>query len=111
MRAGRMVSNLAPPPMAARVSSGLFDVTVGCDLPHIYSLAAALGSARLFDQRVCAMSGERRLLREGNRAPSILASRLNFGAVAFVLLAAIAIVLTLMFPEIQLQPPELLVGP
>jgi hypothetical protein len=26
-------------------------------------------------------------------------------------LAAIAIVLTLMFPEIQLQPPELLVGP
>jgi hypothetical protein len=57
------------------------------------------------------MSGERRLLREGNRAPSILASRLNFGAVAFVLLAAIAIVLTLMFPEIQLQPPELLVGP
>jgi hypothetical protein len=32
---------------------------------------------------------------------------LNFGAVAFVLLASIAIVLTLMFPEIQLQPPEL----
>jgi hypothetical protein len=30
---------------------------------------------------------------------------------AFVLLAAIVIVLTLMFPEIQLQPPELLVGP
>jgi hypothetical protein len=57
------------------------------------------------------MSGERRLLREGNRAPSILASGLNFGAVAFVLLAAIAIILTLMFPEIQLQPPELLVGP
>jgi hypothetical protein len=49
----------------------------------------------------------RRLLREGNRAPSILSSRLNFGAVAFVLLASIAIVLTLMFPEIQLQPPEL----
>jgi hypothetical protein len=57
------------------------------------------------------MSGDRRLLREGNCAPSILASRLNFGAVAFVLLAAIAIALTLMFPEIQLQPPELLVGP
>jgi hypothetical protein len=59
------------------------------------------------------MSGERRLLREGkgNRALSILASRLNFGAIAFVLLAAIAIALTLMFPEIQLQPPELSVGP
>jgi TRAP-type mannitol/chloroaromatic compound transport system permease large subunit len=57
------------------------------------------------------MSGEPRLLREGNRAPSFLTSRLNFGAVAFVLLAVIAIVLTLMFPEIQLQPPELLVGP
>jgi hypothetical protein len=57
------------------------------------------------------MSGERRLLREENRAPSILASSLNFGAVAFVLLAAIAIALTLMFPEIQLQPQELLVGP
>jgi hypothetical protein len=57
------------------------------------------------------MSSERRLLHEGNRAPSILASRLNFSAVAFVLSAAIVIVLTLTFPEIQLQPPELLVGP
>jgi hypothetical protein len=57
------------------------------------------------------MSGGRRLLREGNRAPSILASKLNFGVVALVLLVAIATILTLMFPEIQLQPPELLVGP
>ena len=57
------------------------------------------------------MSGQRRLFREGNRAPQLLASKLDFGVVAFVLLAAIAIVLTLMFPEIQLQPPELLVGP
>jgi hypothetical protein len=57
------------------------------------------------------MSGQRRLFREGNRAPFLLASELNFGVVAFVLLAAIAIVLTLMFPEIQLQPPEPLVGP
>ena len=58
------------------------------------------------------MSGQRRLSREGNRAPPLLASnKLNIGAVAFVLLAAIAIVFTLMFPEIQLQPPELLVGP
>jgi hypothetical protein len=57
------------------------------------------------------MSGQRRLFREANRAPPLLASKLDFGVVAFVLLAAIAIVLTLMFPEIQLQPPELLVGP
>ena len=49
------------------------------------------------------MSGQRRLIREGNRAPQLLASNLDFGVVAFVLLAAIAIVLTLMFPEIQLQ--------
>jgi hypothetical protein len=57
------------------------------------------------------MSGQRRLFRGGNRAPPLLASKLDFGVVAFVLLAAIVIVLTLMFPEIQLQPPELLVGP
>jgi hypothetical protein len=57
------------------------------------------------------MSGERRLLREGNRAPSIPASRLNFGLVAFVLLAVIATIITLMFPEIQLQSPEFLIGP
>jgi hypothetical protein len=57
------------------------------------------------------MSGQRRLFREGNRTPPLLASKLDFGVVAFVLVAAIAIVLTLMFPEIQLQPPELLVGP
>jgi hypothetical protein len=57
------------------------------------------------------MSGERRLFHERDRAPSIVASRLNFGVVAFVLLAAIAILLTLMFPEIQLQPPALSVGP
>jgi hypothetical protein len=29
------------------------------------------------------MSGQRRLLREGNRKPSLLASKLNFGVVAF----------------------------
>jgi hypothetical protein len=40
-----------------------------------------------------------------------VAARLNFGVVAFVMLAAIAILLTLMFPEIQLQPPALSVGP
>ena len=54
------------------------------------------------------MSGQRRLSREGNRAPPLLAFKLNIAVVAFVPLAAIAIVLTLMFPEIQLQPP---VGP
>jgi hypothetical protein len=57
------------------------------------------------------MSGQCRTRREGNRKPSLLTSKLNFGVVAFMLLAAIAIAVTLMFPEIQLQPPELLVGP
>jgi hypothetical protein len=37
------------------------------------------------------MSGQRRLFRGGNRAPPLLASKLDFGVVAFVLLAAIAI--------------------
>jgi hypothetical protein len=52
------------------------------------------------------MSGERRLSREGDRKPSILPIRLsemNFGLIPMVLLATLAIVVTLMFPEIQLQ--------
>jgi hypothetical protein len=60
------------------------------------------------------MSGERRLSREGDRKPSILPFRLsemNFGLIAMVLLATLAIIFTLMFPEIQLQPAEFLVGP
>jgi hypothetical protein len=60
------------------------------------------------------MSGERRLSREGDRKPSFPAFRLsemNFGLIAMVLLATLAIIVTLMFPEIQLQPADLLVGP
>jgi hypothetical protein len=60
------------------------------------------------------MSGERRLSREGDRKLSILPFRLsemNFGLIAMVLLATLAIIVTLMFPEIQLQPAEFLVGP
>jgi hypothetical protein len=57
------------------------------------------------------MSGQRRLFREGNRAPSLLASRWNFGMIAMVLLATLAIIVTLKFPEIQLQPAEFLAGP
>ena len=49
------------------------------------------------------MSGQRRLFREGNRAPSLLASKLNFGVIAMVLLATLAITATLMFPDVQLQ--------
>jgi hypothetical protein len=49
------------------------------------------------------MSGQRRLLREGNRAPSLLASKLNFGLISMVLLMALAIVVTWKFPDIQLQ--------
>jgi hypothetical protein len=36
---------------------------------------------------------------------------MNFGLIAMVLLATLAIIVTLMFPEIQLQPADLLVGP
>jgi hypothetical protein len=54
------------------------------------------------------MSGQRRLFREGNRSPSLLASKLNFGLIAFLLLAALAIIVTLKFPGTQLQ---FMVGP
>jgi hypothetical protein len=36
---------------------------------------------------------------------------MNFGLVAALVLVALAIILTLMFPEIQSQPPEFLAGP
>jgi hypothetical protein len=49
------------------------------------------------------MSGQRRLFREGNRAPSLLASKLNFGLIALLLLAALAVVVTLKFPGTQIQ--------
>jgi hypothetical protein len=55
------------------------------------------------------MSGERRLSREGDCKPSILPFRLsemNFGLIAMVPLATLAIIVTLMFPEIQLQQLE-----
>jgi hypothetical protein len=47
------------------------------------------------------MSGERRLFREGNGAPS-LPAKPNFGLNALSLLSALAIV-TLKFPGAQLQ--------
>jgi hypothetical protein len=56
------------------------------------------------------MSGQRRLFREGNRAPSLVVSNLNFGLIAMVLLTVLAITATLMFPDIQLQPAEFLAG-
>ena len=50
------------------------------------------------------MSGQRRLFREGNRAPpTLLASNLNFGLIAMALLMALAIVVTWKYPNIQLQ--------
>jgi hypothetical protein len=57
------------------------------------------------------MSGQRRLFRKGNRSPSLPTSGLNFGLIAMVLLMALAIIATLMFPDLQLQPAELLIGP
>jgi hypothetical protein len=58
------------------------------------------------------MSGEHRLSREGDRKrsiPSFRLSELNFGMIAMVLLATLAIIVTVMFPEVQLQPAEFLV--
>jgi hypothetical protein len=49
------------------------------------------------------MSGQRRLFREGNRELPLLASEWNFGLIAMVLLATLAIIATLMFPDVQLQ--------
>jgi hypothetical protein len=57
------------------------------------------------------MSGQRRLVRKGNRNPSLLVSELNFGLIAMVLLAALAIIATLTFPETLLQSADLLSGP
>jgi hypothetical protein len=61
------------------------------------------------------MSGARRLSREWDHEPSFLSfpwlSKLNFGVIAMVLLATLAIVVTLMFPEVQLQPVDMFVGP
>jgi hypothetical protein len=34
------------------------------------------------------MSGQRRLLREGNHTPTVLGSKMNFGFIALLLLAA-----------------------
>jgi hypothetical protein len=50
------------------------------------------------------MSGEHRLFREGDRKPSILEfrpSEKRFGLIAMVLLAMLAIIVALMFPELQ----------
>jgi hypothetical protein len=47
------------------------------------------------------LSGQRRLFRKGNRM-ALRASELNFDLIAWVLLTALAIVTTLIFPEILL---------
>jgi hypothetical protein len=50
------------------------------------------------------VSGERRLFREGDRKPSILAfrpSEMRFGLMATAFLAMLAIIVALMFPELQ----------
>jgi hypothetical protein len=55
------------------------------------------------------MSGPHRLSRDGLRKPSVPSLRrsvLNFGLIAMVLLATLAIVVTVMFPEAVLSPGE-----
>jgi hypothetical protein len=55
------------------------------------------------------MSGPHRLTRDGFRKPSVPSLRrsaLNFGLIAMVLLATLAIVVTVMFPEATLPAGE-----
>jgi hypothetical protein len=55
------------------------------------------------------MSGPHRLSRDGFRKPSVPSLRrsaLNFGVIAMVLLAALAIIVTVMFPETTSSPGE-----
>jgi hypothetical protein len=55
------------------------------------------------------MSGPHRLSRDGLRKPSVPSLRrsaVNFGLIAMVLLATLAIVVTLMFPEASLPASE-----
>jgi hypothetical protein len=58
------------------------------------------------------MAGLHRLSGEGDRESSVLplrrASKLNFGLIFMILLATLAIVVTLMFPEIQFSPADLI---
>jgi hypothetical protein len=89
-----------------------------CDLPHGH-LSIGAGKVGLSSihnkQRSFAMSGAHRLSLELDREPSFpslrWASELNFGVITLALLATLAVVVTLMFPEIQLQPVDLFVGP
>jgi hypothetical protein len=58
------------------------------------------------------MSGQSRLSRETERRPSSRRTpQWNFGLVAFVLLATLAIAAALMFPNVQSAPPAFLIGP
>jgi hypothetical protein len=60
------------------------------------------------------MAGLHRLSREADRKPSVLsfrrAPKFNFGLILMILLATLAIAVTLLFPEVQLSTAEL-VGP
>jgi hypothetical protein len=58
------------------------------------------------------MWGQSRLSRKTERGPSSRRMRQwNFGLVAFVLLATLAIAAALMFPDVQSAPPTFLIGP
>jgi hypothetical protein len=87
-----------------------------CDLPHGHLPIGAgkFGLSSIHKQRSFAMSGAHRLSLEWDREPSFpslrWASELNFGVITMALLATLAVVVTLMFPEIQLQPVDLFVG-
>jgi hypothetical protein len=81
-----------------------------CDLPHAHLSWAAVKSARVRSQTSVAMAGLHRLSREWDRKPSApshrRAPKLDFDLILMILLATLAITVTLMFPEIQLAPSE-----
>jgi hypothetical protein len=56
------------------------------------------------------MSGQSRLSRKAERRYR-KTPQWNFGLVAFVLLATLAIAAALMFPDVQSAPPAFLIGP
>ena len=58
------------------------------------------------------MTGQGRLAPNGERRPSSRRTpQWNFGLVAFVLLATLAIAAALVFPDGQSAPPAFLIGP
>jgi hypothetical protein len=73
-----------------------------CELLHTHPSSAVV-AYRPSITGSGAMSGQRRLSREGIRKPSNRSTDFDFGLIALGLLAVAAIVVAWKFPELQLQ--------